>query len=1536
LVRKKLNRRKQKVDIEKSLGDSTERWLSSVFDTMQVRLANPSSPESKTRLQEAYKNKEAFIRRIGNELSPMLSEETKNKLIPNFRNKYPELVSDLSKGLAETTFYEDLANAFLELVDINKIDSKYDAELAALKETTQPQAEIIDRSSIPENVISIEVPDPLSNFIVSFTDEAGKKREVFVAKDAQENPYIKLNNPPTDNKGRRPNRATVDALARKYLGDGLVDFMLDWKALSKEDESIIQQHVLGVTSRGNLDSEFYNPPTIEEINEQYENRISSEIKEGVDKYLKPFAQESLEETVQKLEREYEKLKVEKSKTKTKIVIDDYKKALSRFGTTQPTTEQKVGDTAVREENAKALAKKYSVETLEGVIENLNAEKVDLPKGTDSKEVLATYKRALEIKKEAQKNSSKFQDSFFDVDVDETTEDDADEEDAIDDALPLIVDKEKKELDSSVENLVIRGVDSQNREALLSLLTAEIIDQSLRNKTVYTKAIFDKFEGSLENLANFYESKGLVNKARKVRAFLSQYDKVKALTKEKLNLITTGKVQDSENESESQLVKEVYKDDWTFTMDPKSTASANLKKFFSTISEVNPDGTIRKSSLGIEMYVPFDKVYTDLQELLAGKSPNFETAITVLELHVDKKPWLNSVIDKLESAPESIKNEFVSNMAKHHVNMDFIMWTKAKDGTFKLTRWNSNSASVQHRLRHSWNSNMKGRTMTTNLVYPDDSGTYRFNKEYANRLIAQADEWAKDPSTVSTEDLAIWLANFGITLSPETLEDIKSGYYRNGATKVKWESIFSSKFSFVTILKNKIKNNLDSGEGDGLSAPVENVEVMSDSSVKALAKLEASNISNVFSNSFNAGGKTIWSYTNNHFLANRVNDLLDPDSELAKHLKGISFTKDSAWLEELNSQDEALQNHMKNTFGFSYVSLEALKKLFTPSKDNRKLNNLTAQEHEVTKINMFFAGGGKKFGGETRRTVGFFHPTMSDKTTMAVLNTLSRELNANFHTKGLSKKNLEALYNSIVLPELNRIASNNQAKTVEGYEPNHFYFLTALNDPIIINGEEKSLVDLARDGQAFTPEVNEAIYRVIEDTFNSLLEQKLEDWNRLGIGNFSSETNEKYTFINHEYIKTIAKGGTAEAKVRFAAADFIFNSLITNAEAHVLFAGDPALYAKTNEDDTVNNAKTNSNIGKRLAGNIAPGIELADSANNEYTQVFFDDTEMESNNVKDSIQEEYFSKIIPDFKKNYSGIEGADAQEYTTWKEHLYVMQKLGRLTKDQHDKISSKLENNKKLTYDELGLILQPVKPVYVGNIASTKENVDRRVYIKSSSFPLIPQLTKGLEIDKIRIALEGYEKESGKTVRASFNSGNKVGAIKNSIKVFEKDGTVKKGLKVTSDNTLTLQRKNFRIQQDVPYKREKDSVNIGTQERKLLFVNTLDTQVTDTETGTDLMRAYNEHYENLFVEAQAKLAARLGLVEVSEGSLDISGLLVIPETTIFEDVEEAEKEELSEQEQKRKDFINNNFNDIVEKLIESKVNVFFKDEEGNHKDCTD
>ena len=290
------------------------------------------------------------------------------------------------------------------------------------------------------------------------------------------------------------------------------------------------------------------------------------------------------------------------------------------------------------------------------------------------------------------------------------------------------------------------------------------------------------------------------------------------------------------------------------------------------------------------------------------------------------------------------------------------------------------------------------------------------------------------------------------------------------------------------------------------------------------------------------------------------------------------------------------------------------------------------------------------------------------------------------------------------------------------------------------------------------------------------------------------------------------------------------------------------------------------------------------------------------------------------------------------------------------------INKSTKLTYEETQVVLQPMKPVYVGNIASREDNADRRVYIKSSSFPLIPEFTTGFQINKLRAALEKFEEDnknsiakdgSSKFVRASFGTANKVGAVSKPVQVFDKDGNVVDNLTITPENILELPRANFRIQQDVPYKREKNEINIGTQERKLLFVNLLDVKVSDDKTGNDLMAEYNAAYEELFKHAQEKLMKQLGLVEevAAQDVLQQFNDIAVDATTVERTMEaldtiskikspikkqtaiEEIEEEIGADNLERINFINQNFDKIVEGLVDSKINYFF-DDNNEFKNC--
>ncbi len=1142
-------------------------------------------------------------------------------------------------------------------------------------------------------------------------------------------------------------------------------------------------------------------------------------------------------------------------------------------TITPTVEQEV-ETAAEENVVETKAKEFldgtpnvTEENITTILDNINAKEGSEERIPDEiltqigfasrEEASNVLNRALEIFRENAKETKTITlPNGQKITIDKNTKDSNDiaddEEDYSLPALETPIEGEEgktylDKINEEIEDFVIRGIDQSTQESLLTYLAADIMQQAIDakevsgKKSVDTKPIFDKHLQSFKELAKFYKENGLPNKAKRINSIIDQFDKVKKLTNQKISLFTTGTVQEdlnlNDNEESVGLEKIVYSDDWAFTVSSKSTASADLKRFFAFVPAQDENGPIT-NMLGFPEVMSFDTVYDTLHEILSNKPADFEFMMDTLGLYTEKFPWITGVIEKIENASEKIQNEFVSDMAKHHIDMQFVMWSKDRNGRYSLQRWSSNASAIEQRLRQIWKSNLKGVTGKSNVVAVDEDGNYVFDKTEVAKLVEQAGQFAADPNAVTNEDLANWLGSIGIVLTDDTYQDLRDGKYNNRGKKA-WSKLFTDSDGLVKTLAKELKSFSD---GDML---VEEAEILNDSVVKALAKLDAMNNMNTFSNSFQAGGKTVYSYGNNNFLVNRMRDLIAYNEVEGKFmnqglidgLKEISFTKNSLWLNELTDPD-SLGESTRSTLNVGYLSLEALKKKYTRSQDNRKLNNLTAAEHEVTKIGLFQNRSGKIFNGQTRRMVDFFYPTMSDKSTMLTLRALAYEYKLS--NGEISDENIDLLYKAIVEPELNRIRDK-QANNIKGYEPNYFYLLPGLNTlPVIINNVEKTYLDLAKDkdDSIYSAEAKEAVKDHIKEIFNQLVTNKLEDWQKLNIGQTVKDSKgrivEQNSFLDKEYMTHVAQG-----KLDYAAGDFVFNYLIANAEACKLFAGDPALYAKFNPklSLTENLQETFTNMGKRLAGDIAPGLELANSATNTYYQVFLADKKIDSNNLKDEVQKEFFTKIIDNYgsSKNYGAIEGSDAQEYTTWREHLHVMKQLGRLTNKQFELITERLEDQSlngpseanKLSYEQMQIVLQPIKPVYVGNSLDLNNNVDKRIYVKSSSFPLIPELTAGLQIEKIRKGLEEFQdskkEEFGPDgqplfVRASFGTANKVGAVKNTASVFDDNGNVIDNFKVEDGNTLKLERKNFRIQQDVPYKREKDSINIGTQERKLLF----------------------------------------------------------------------------------------------------------------------
>lgn len=869
------------------------------------------------------------------------------------------------------------------------------------------------------------------------------------------------------------------------------------------------------------------------------------------------------------------------------------------------------------------------------------------------------------------------------------------------------------------------------------------------------------------------------------------------------------------EDNSEHERNYFSDTYSLELDSKDTVSAKMKLFLSFIPNGKTNYLTQESQ-----FEPFDIVYNSLSAMLAGTKPSYAAMINKLtEINQDGKvfPWLTNLLAKIENAPDQIKREFVTAMNKHYVSMKFAMWRKVNKDNYAMEVWDANANSIQQTITNSWYNNLINSDLTTTR-----EGEYVYDPEVTRQITLQYDEWVKKKHYPTQSELDTWLKRLGIVLSPKSLETLTDGEFTYGGRKYTYPQLFQGNNSLFGTLVSKL-------QPDGGIGELGNV-LFSDSIAKALINLEARNTAHIFSNSHRSGSKTVYSYTNDKYIIDRYTNLMS-DPILLTRLSKLSFNGKASWLQQLlktNDLGEYIYNEdglaeinteslfFKN-FAYDYLALDSIKELGTKTyRETRNLNTLSPAEHEIVKMTMFTNNGSVTKDGT--RIGKMFYPTMSDKTTMILLTVPLVNISLNEDGE-VSSDTVDFIYDNLVQAEIDRILkwqtiTNNGESPINVASYNDgaklfmlFPQLNEIEELYTYIGDKRVLKDINS-----SPE----LINIIKDTLQSLLDNKVDQqvavWNKLGVG----LSDDSFNFIDNKYLGYIRKQIASKDKSyiqRFAAADFAINYIISNANVSQLFTGDPALYYKkeksTKPTDYVGIVRdTYINIGKRLAGDIAPGQEADWSGISEtYKLAVINDAELAS------LSNEYY-KSIGFNSKTYGSITGTDAQELTTLKEHLDVMYAFGKLPESQYKNLLDKYSKKEEFTTDELDVILQPIKPVYVHNRTLAENDVDVRTYVKSSSFPLIPQLTKGLQIDALREAMESQGVD-----RAAYISAVKVGAPLNRPTIWDNKGDI---IPKSLENLqpILLNREGFKIQQEVPYHEDKDRINGGTQERKLLFSN--------------------------------------------------------------------------------------------------------------------
>lgn len=1013
------------------------------------------------------------------------------------------------------------------------------------------------------------------------------------------------------------------------------------------------------------------------------------------------------------------------------------------------------------------------------------------------------------------------------------------------------------------------------------ISIELTDLINSNITDYKEDIKD-----LETLITFEDKeiyrhniKSITEQIHRQEAVLENLDNLILLSKEALNTldgiqvinsdttIVKEKLDVEDTESEAGLERTSFSDSFSLELDSMNTASGRLRKYLAFIPEVefvSGEPVVKENFIGKTKYLGFNAAYVELHRILVGLPANQQLILSklkdiakqALDTENASLAWLDNFIEYYKSFPYHIQKEFISDITKHKVDMKFVMYDVRKDKSgathFMLRMHDDNSTSTAARLLKVWKREHENSFILVDGVY--DKEVVKQLSEKLNTIRTDL----KSPEQSLEKSNAVYniLTSLGILVNKSYLDSI----FINGnplfirGERATAQSIISRDGVLDRLLKNIPTGNT-----------LENTNFMNDSIIRGFAQGSSLFENDEFSNSFRVGDKTIHTFSNNQYFVNRITELIN-NPTLREDLNNTLFAQDSLYLQLLNTNELKF----RDWFNYGYVSLHPLKR--NKGKRSDKLTKTSPIDHELAKVGHFQSGRAYELmtvktqtGNRTVqvRKAEYFAPTNADKSRImsvkgiAIDSVIKRVKTTNGKqtiTPDYSEESLDIFLDTVIQPEITRIHKSSlegfkERINLSSYNGGLFYLIPELNNFKIKEyvGEEvvneKLLVDFAAESEILPNEVRAALKIKLRNILIKKSLQKVTKWKDIGL----IEDNKLV------HIEAIEDSNGNTRNIYETAMDMVYNNMLANTNIFQLIVGDVAQYYKSKSTDLVQQALDSyDNIGKRLAAEIAPGMEFEGE---DYLQVFANDV------IEESVSLEYYKKLYgdnPEVVEDYKKMEGTDAQEYTTWREHLNILRDMGRLTLEEYKEAHDAFAESKLPKKSIFSKVLQPLKPVYVNNIIENvgESKVDKKIYIKSSSFPLIPALTKGLEIDNLRIALEGLEtKVKGKKlgVRFAYKTAVKVGfpLQKNAVTLRDENNQFKTDFSLNELNYKVLPRKGFRIQQDIPYDSKKDTINKGSQEAKLLWTNTQDKYKNE-------QTRYLELYEKLYLHGLDKLVNKI------------------------------------------------------------------------------
>lgn len=866
------------------------------------------------------------------------------------------------------------------------------------------------------------------------------------------------------------------------------------------------------------------------------------------------------------------------------------------------------------------------------------------------------------------------------------------------------------------------------------------------------------------------------------------------------------------------------------------------------------------------------------EQMVDTYPEFQTVIDALsdEAALDTVPEdvpnRENVVRNALEIQDMIRNQFVVYATKVPTTRDSIrlMQERVDIRTNEINQaadieiYNSNQRNMRQHVRDDIRS-----ILIQHRFFTADG---KLNKEKFNSVVNQMDAIAEMVAADRTKALAAMLSKeFGIVVPVQALSSNNTTANRRG--KRLFQNIESALAKPVadTNAYGRLYNAFKKVTRDQMSLE----DMLTDTDKKggrdvvdffsALANYRENFIQN---SSKDGDNKTIHHYSAPKLLHHMFDEVVYGNR--ANVLKPrIDAMIDNTTLEPTDYRSEAEITYI------SGIKLENRGK-------ERDFHGMEPGDLALAKLALY-GNRGKTSMDAKGQLSGFLMPTLADKHTMPIVRLkalrFGRDVKFVPNLAALDKPmseiaigdvigNLENAYDitmrSAVDVEINRMlrldAGDYEGMTAAQRDAYAFVMFPSLN------GLATQLKEKKISRAEFKKRAHEKAFELWKANATKDLQELIADtedvaWSRTEQGGWGKITYfnanaQNFKWIRkHLNIEVADNESLSSAQVQLAfigyLAKYAIDSMSVRTGLVMDMMGDPGAFVKVDRKGRVNVAKTATNLGKRFASLIAPGSAIpyvswdignGQLANNHRVKTLV----LPARIVDKAAHYEFLEKLgqSPEELSMQEGYDSADAAEYTTAQEHLSILYAQGKLTRREMMGIMGKIRQQEKVadayakaeTAEEKKELMekmeelridapigwfQPMKPVTSGRVG------DHMLYVKSASFPLLPQFTIGTEIDKLRRFMEKNNID-----RAAYDSAVKLGnewadakdtrwsedlrmlSVHNGAEVVIPEGL--------ENRVIEYDRRYMRIQQEVPVGELKEKVH-GSQVAKLLLVDLAD-----------------------------------------------------------------------------------------------------------------